>query len=70
VNQQCSSTHKISTKIATALASITETVICSHLDDYACTKRIVSAIQNLHITDIASSKLHLQTDVNHKPCSL
>jgi len=30
VNQQCSSTRKISTKITTALASIIETVICSH----------------------------------------
>jgi len=29
VNQQCS-THKISTKITTALASITETLICNH----------------------------------------
>jgi len=29
VNQQCPSTHKISTKITTALGSIIETVICS-----------------------------------------
>jgi hypothetical protein len=30
VNQQCPSTHKISTKITTALASIFETLICSN----------------------------------------